>query len=70
MNCVQPHPFHCLIATSGIDHEIRLWSPQPEVEKSLSRRAKYIDTVIQENQNHMHNDFFEFSGEGTVCRAS
>jgi WD40 repeat protein len=29
VNCVQPHPYCCLLATSGIDHEIRLWSPQP-----------------------------------------
>lgn len=31
VNCVQPHPYICLLATSGIDHEVRLWSPQPEV---------------------------------------
>lgn len=31
VNCVQPHPFLPLIATSGIDHEIGLWTPQPDV---------------------------------------
>lgn len=29
VNCVQPHPTLPLIATSGIDHEISLWSPRP-----------------------------------------
>lgn len=31
VNCLQPHPSYCLLATSGIDPVVRLWSPQPEV---------------------------------------
>lgn len=31
VNCLQPHPSTCLLATSGIDPVIRLWSPWPEV---------------------------------------
>ena len=31
VNCLQPHPFLCLLATSGIEPIVRLWSPQPEV---------------------------------------
>ena len=31
VNCLQPHPTHCLLATSGIDPLVRLWSPKPEV---------------------------------------
>ena len=31
VNCLQPHPSMCLLATSGIDPVIRLWSPLPEV---------------------------------------
>lgn len=31
VNCLQPHPTTCLLATSGIDQVVRLWSPQPEV---------------------------------------
>ena len=27
VNCVQPHPFEPLIATSGIDYNVKLWSP-------------------------------------------
>ena len=29
VNCVQPHPEICLLATSGIDPVVRLWSPLP-----------------------------------------
>ncbi|XP_073999119.1 WD and tetratricopeptide repeats protein 1-like isoform X2 [Rhodnius prolixus] len=28
VNCVQPHPTSCLLATSGIDSCVRLWSPR------------------------------------------
>lgn len=31
VNCVQPHPSCCLLATSGIDPVVKLWSPLPEV---------------------------------------
>lgn len=31
VNCLQPHPSTCLLATSGIDPVIRLWGPLPEV---------------------------------------
>ena len=35
VNCLQPHPTHCLLATSGIDPVVRLWSPRPEVSDNL-----------------------------------
>lgn len=31
VNCLEPHPVTCLLATSGIDPVVRLWSPRPEV---------------------------------------
>lgn len=31
VNCIQPHPTACLIASSGIDPAVKLWSPMPEV---------------------------------------
>lgn len=31
VNCLQPHPTQCLLATSGIDPVVRLWSPRVEV---------------------------------------
>ena len=27
VNCVQPHPTHPLLASSGIDYSIKLWAP-------------------------------------------
>lgn len=31
VNCLQPHPSYCFLATSGIDPVVRLWSPRAEV---------------------------------------
>lgn len=27
VNCIQPHPNRPLLATSGVDHNVKLWSP-------------------------------------------
>ncbi|ETN62216.1 wd and tetratricopeptide repeat protein [Anopheles darlingi] len=72
VNCVQPHPYICLLATSGIDHEVRLWSPQnPEKLHSSVRRVKQIDAAVQENQTRMQSDPFDsFAPDQAICRAS
>lgn len=31
VNCVQPHPSACLLASSGIDQVVKLWSPLADV---------------------------------------
>lgn len=36
VNCLQPHPSCCFLATSGIDPVVRLWSPRPEVRFRFS----------------------------------
>lgn len=40
VNCVQLHPSTFLVATSGIECAVRLWSPRPEV--TLPRRLFWI----------------------------
>ncbi len=32
VNCLQPHPFTCMLASSGIDSVVRIWSPLPQVQ--------------------------------------
>ncbi len=32
VNCLQPHPTSCLLATSGIDPVVRLWSPMTKTK--------------------------------------
>ncbi len=30
VNCIQPHPFEPLIASSGIDYDVKIWTPSGE----------------------------------------
>lgn len=32
VNCLQPHPSEFMLATSGIDNEVKLWTPLPDVK--------------------------------------
>lgn len=41
VNCLQPHPNTCLLATSGIDPVVRLWSPRPEVSVQTGGKNHY-----------------------------
>lgn len=41
VNCLQPHPSTCLLATSGIENTVRLWSPRPEVLNQCWNNFKY-----------------------------
>lgn len=67
VNCAQPHPYLCLIATSGIDHEIRLWSPQPE--ESNKPKHRVIDINLHENHIRMCQDPIELN-LSSACRTS
>jgi WD and tetratricopeptide repeat-containing protein 1 len=42
VNCLQPHPSYCLLATSGIDPVVRLWSPRPEVMTKYVRHLMRV----------------------------
>ena len=49
MNCVQPHPTDPILATSGIDYDVKLWSPTaaeslfcPEQAEVVTRRNEVM----------------------------
>ncbi|XP_043276205.1 WD and tetratricopeptide repeats protein 1-like isoform X2 [Venturia canescens] len=56
VNCIQPHPSACLLATSGIDPVIRLWSPLPEDDKPNVRIVSDPDGAARMNQIRMYSD--------------
>ena len=35
VNCLEPHPYAPVLATSGLDHDIKLWLPTAEEPTSL-----------------------------------
>lgn len=62
VNCLQPHPSVCLLATSGIDPVVRLWSPraeESEVAEGLGVPDHEFAQVAKDNQKRMKTDPFE-----------
>lgn len=50
VNCLQPHPSYCLLATSGIDPVVRLWSPRPEVMiKCVHHPMGFAESIVPGN---------------------
>nr|XP_015219561.1 PREDICTED: DDB1- and CUL4-associated factor 6 [Lepisosteus oculatus] len=47
VNCLQPHPFDPILASSGIDYDIKIWSP---LEESPSFNRKLAEEVITRNE--------------------
>ena len=46
VNCVRPHPFDPILATSGIDYNIKLWSPLNEAEEFDRAAAEKVDDIL------------------------
>lgn len=59
VNCLEPHPTACLLATSGIDPVVRLWSPRPEDGKRNDREVANSDDAASANQKRMNADPLE-----------
>ncbi|XP_051567123.1 DDB1- and CUL4-associated factor 6-like isoform X3 [Myxocyprinus asiaticus] len=47
VNCLQPHPYDPILASSGIDYDIKLWSP---LEQSPSFNKGLAEEVIARNE--------------------
>ena len=50
VNCVQPHPYEPLIASSGIDYNVKLWAP---ISNELT-----FDEVAAKTVLHLIKDFY------------
>ncbi|KAG7463499.1 hypothetical protein MATL_G00177260 [Megalops atlanticus] len=47
VNCLQPHPYDPMLASSGIDYDIKIWSP---LEQSPSFNRALAEEVITRNE--------------------
>ncbi|XP_039673001.1 DDB1- and CUL4-associated factor 6 isoform X5 [Perca fluviatilis] len=47
VNCLQPHPYDPILASSGIDYDIKIWSP---LEQSASFNRILANEVITRNE--------------------
>eukprot|EP00250_Pteridium_aquilinum_P006185 c16154_g1_i1 orf=313-1746(+) len=48
VNCLEPHPYATVLATSGMDNDVKLWAPIAESRKPLPPDA---DTVMEMNRS-------------------
>lgn len=46
VNCVQPHPSACFIASSGIDAAVKFWSPVGEVSFVALHRLTFSYVLV------------------------
>ncbi|KAK7019403.1 WD and tetratricopeptide repeat protein [Halocaridina rubra] len=58
VNCVQPHPHTCLLATSGIESFVKLWAPLPKMDNE-SEENMDVEQVARANQQRMSADPLE-----------
>ncbi|XP_060732357.1 DDB1- and CUL4-associated factor 6 isoform X2 [Tachysurus vachellii] len=47
VNCLQPHPYDPILASSGIDYDVKIWSP---LEQSPSFNRDLAEEVIARNE--------------------
>jgi len=57
VNCLQPHPSICMLASSGIDPYVRLWSPSGN--EASDRSIIETENAAAANQQRMNTDPFE-----------
>ncbi|XP_071403561.1 DDB1- and CUL4-associated factor 6-like [Centroberyx affinis] len=55
VNCLQPHPYEPVLATSGIDYNIKMWSPMEEVPSFDRKLAEEVicrnELMLEETKN-------------------
>lgn len=69
VNCVQPHPNYCMIASSGIDNEVRIWAPQSEDPNfEAKNRIEHLDGIVVANQQRLQS--VPMGDMTTICRSS
>lgn len=55
VNCVLPHPFACLLATSGLDAAVRLWSPHDADDSE----SAHIPKQVEDDDNDGTTDVYQ-----------
>lgn len=52
VNCLQPHPYLPLLATAGIDYDIKLWAP---INEESTFDEKFAEDVSLARTCHLSN---------------
>nr|XP_034341818.1 DDB1- and CUL4-associated factor 8-like [Arvicanthis niloticus] len=61
INCIDPHPYLPVLASSGLDHEVKIWSPIAETSKNLAglRKVIKINKLKRDNFPLHHTSLFD-----------
>ncbi|XP_057773219.1 LOW QUALITY PROTEIN: protein ALTERED SEED GERMINATION 2 [Salvia miltiorrhiza] len=58
VNCIQCHPYDCVIATSGIDSTIKIWTPNSRVPSNVAGEEgpepSNVLEAMEENQRRLY----------------
>jgi hypothetical protein len=71
VNCLQPHPSYCFLATSGIDPVVRLWNPRPEVRVQAKQpkpnKKEKLGTLCEPlAESEMRNEPYRLEAAGVT----
>jgi len=61
VNCLSPNPHHYVLATSGIDYDIKLWSTQSLHEGPLLVGEKEMNRIVENNEIMLEESKHTFS---------
>jgi WD40 repeat protein len=56
VNCIQSHPYDCVLASSGIEDNVKIWEPSLATQKSLEDLDKIIARNKEVNYLSIHYD--------------
>jgi len=63
VNCVIYHPFDPMIASSGIDHYVKIWQPTASfpTEDEFKQMHEHYDKICTDNQAYVHGEVASFN---------
>ncbi|XP_060578211.1 DDB1- and CUL4-associated factor 8-like, partial [Ruditapes philippinarum] len=56
INVLEPHPYAPILATSGLDHDVKIWAPTAENPTNLKGLKKLIKRNSREREEERTND--------------
>ncbi|XP_033757845.1 DDB1- and CUL4-associated factor 8-like [Pecten maximus] len=56
INVLEPHPFAPVLATSGLDHDVKVWAPTAEEPTQLDKLRKTMKKNRKEREEEMVNE--------------
>eukprot|EP01116_Phalansterium_solitarium_P012000 TRINITY_DN27921_c0_g1_i1.p1 TRINITY_DN27921_c0_g1~~TRINITY_DN27921_c0_g1_i1.p1 ORF type:complete len:764 (+),score=251.43 TRINITY_DN27921_c0_g1_i1:179-2470(+) len=54
VNCITGHPFDCVLASSGIERNVKLWTPTAQTPNPLTNLSRVIERNSERSSNTAH----------------